>query len=147
MTSKRLRLFLDTSALIAGLLSSKGAAREVLRLGEAEIVEIVISKQVVVEAERVLGKKFPTLMDSLHSFLKNLNPTIVPDPKRNQIEKAMEWIHKDDAPILAAALEADVDYLISWNTRHFMKKSVLENVPFSVNVPGDFLEDFRKMLS
>lgn len=147
MVYRKWRVFLDTSALIAGLLSETGAAREVLRLGEAEIIEIVISKQVLVEAERNLMKKFPELEEAYHAFLKNLNPTVVSDPDREKIKQAVQWIDPDDAPILAAALEARVDYLVTWNTRHFMKKSVLQNVSFPIKIPADFLEEFRKLLA
>lgn len=145
--ASRLRVFLDTSALIAGIVSSKGAAREVIRMGEAEVIEIVISRQVLVEAERTLLKKFPDLLGSYHTFLENLDPTIVPDPDREQIQAAVQWIDKEDAPILAGALAARVDYLVTWNTRHFMQKSVLEQAPFPIRIPADFLDDFRKWLN
>lgn len=145
--ASRLYVFLDTSALIAGIVSSKGAAREVLRMGEAEVIEIVISKQVLVEAERTLLKKFPDLLEPYHAFLENLDPTIVPDPDREQVRAAAQWIDKEDAPILAAALAARVDYLITWNTRHFMKKAVLEQTPFPIRIPADFLDDFRQWLN
>lgn len=147
MVSRKLRIFLDTSALIAGILSSRGAAREVLRLGEAEVIEIVISRQVLIEADRVLQEKFQDLLDAYHAFLKNLDPVVVDDPPRDMIEKVLGWIDSADAPILAAAIQAKVDYLISWNTRHFMKKPVVENTPFPVLVPAEFLEEFRKLVS
>jgi len=47
---------------------------------------------------------------------------------------------------LAAALEVKPDYLITWNTRHFMKESVLKQVPFPIKIPSEFLEDFRKLV-
>ena len=147
MVSRKLRVFLDTSALIAGILSSKGAAREVLRLGEAEVIEIVVSRQVLIEADRVLQEKFQDLLDSYHAFLKSLDPVVVDDPPHDMIQKVLGWIDSADAPILAAAIQAKVDYLISWNTRHFMKKSVVENTPFPVLVPAGFLEEFRKLVS
>ena len=147
MVSRKLRVFLDTSALIAGILSSKGAAREVLRLGEAEVIEIVVSRQVLVEADRVLQEKFQDLLDSYHAFLKSLDPVVVDDPPHAMIQKVLGWIDSADAPILAAAIQAKVDSLISWNTRHFMKKSVVENTSFPVQIPAEFLEDFRKLVS
>jgi predicted nucleic acid-binding protein len=40
MEVRRWKVFLDTSALMAGIVSTIGAAREVLRLCEAGVVEV-----------------------------------------------------------------------------------------------------------
>ena len=56
-------------------------------------------------------------------FLKHLSPLIVEDPSKLAVEQACEIIHHNDAPILAAAIEASVDDLATWNTRHFQKKA------------------------
>ena len=139
-------VFIDTSALIAGMLSTTGAAHEVLRLCEAGVVQAVLSRQVLVEADRTLSQKLPALLPDYHSFLKHLSPLIVDNPPRQAIEAAGHVIHRNDAPILAAAIEADAQYLITWNTRHFQKKAVREYAPFPILTPGEFLEEFRRAI-
>ena len=57
-----------------------------------------------------------------------------------------EIIHHNDPPILAAAIEAGVDYLVTRNTRHFQKKAVRDYARFSILTPGEFLEEFRRAL-
>ena len=52
-------LFLDSSALFAGVVSSTGAARALLLLAEAGLVTITISEQVVAETERAVTRKVP----------------------------------------------------------------------------------------
>jgi len=139
-------VFIDTSALIAGMLSPTGAAHEVLRLCEAGVVKAVMSRQVLVEADRNLSEKLPALLPDYHAFLKHLTPLIVDDPPTQAVEAAGTVIHRNDAPILAAAIEADVQYLVTWNTRHFQKKAVREYAPFPVLTSGEFLEEFRQAL-
>ena len=51
------RVFIDSSVLIAGVLSPSGGARAILVLAETEALQIVISQQVQVECERVLWIK------------------------------------------------------------------------------------------
>lgn len=46
----------------------------------------------------------------------------------------------------AALIEADIDYLVTWNTRHFQKKAVRDYVQFPILTPGEFLEEFRRAL-
>lgn len=139
-------VFIDTSALIAGILSPTGAAHEVLRLCEAGVVTAVMSRQVLVEADRNLSEKLPALLSEYRVFLKHLSPLIVDDPSRPAVEQAGEIIHHNDAPILAAAIEAGVDYLVTWNTRHFQKKAVRDYARFPILTPGEFLEAFRQAL-
>ena len=52
-------LFLDSSALFAGVVSATGAARALLMLAEAGTVAITVSEQVVAETERALARRCP----------------------------------------------------------------------------------------
>ena len=146
MERRRWRVFLDTSALIAGIISPTGAAHEVLRLCEAKVVELVVSRQVLTEADRNLSEKLPDLIPDYKALLPHLFPHLVQDPSLKAVEQSGKVINHKDAPILAAALEAGVDYLVTWNTRHFHKKAVREYVPFKIVTPGEFLDDFRRSL-
>lgn len=139
-------VFIDTSALIAGILSPTGAAHEVLRLCEAGVVKAVMSRQVLVEADRNLSEKLPALLSEYRVFLKHLSPLIVDDPSSPAVDQAGEIIHHNDAPILAAAIEAGVDYLVTCNTRHFQKKVVRDYAQFPILTSGEFLEEFRQAL-
>ncbi|WP_447600468.1 PIN domain-containing protein [Nitrospira sp. Nam80] len=147
MERKRWRVFLDTSALIAGVVSPTGAAREVLRLSEARVIELVVSRQVLVEADRNLTAKLPTLVDDYHLLLRNLSPVVVEDPSHEAAQDAARVIHRNDVPILAAAKIATVDYLVTWNTRDFLTDRVRDWASFPVLTPGEFLRTFRVALN
>ena len=146
MERRQWQVFIDTSALIAGILSPTGAAHEVLRLCEAHVVQAVMSRQVLIEADRNLADKLPAIMPEYRAFLTHLAPHIVADPPQASVERAKALIHHNDAPILAAALLANVDYLVTWNTRHFQKKAVRDAAPFPIVTPGEFLEAFRQAI-
>jgi predicted nucleic acid-binding protein len=147
MERKRWRVFLDTSALIAGVVSSTGAAREVLRLGEARVIELVVSRQVLAEADRNLTTKLPMLLDDYHLLLRHLAPVVVEDPSIVASQEAARLIHRNDAPILAAAKIAAVDYLVTWNTRDFLTDRVRDWASFPALTPGEFLRVFRDALN
>ena len=146
MKRRSWKVFIDTSALIAGILSPTGAAHEVLRLCEAGVVKALMSRQVLVEADRNISEKLPALQSEYRVFLKHLSPLIVEDPSKLAVEQACEIIHHNDAPILAAAIEASADDLVTWNTRHFQKKAVRDYARFPILTPGEFLEEFRRAL-
>ena len=146
MERRRWRVFLDTSALIAGIISTTGAAREVLRLCEAGSVELLVSRQVLTEADRNISEKLPALVTDYRRWIHHISPILVEDPSRKEVAEAARVIHAKDAPILAAAMNAQVDYLITWDIRHFHKSAVMKAVRFKVMTPGEFLEEFRRSL-
>jgi len=100
------RLFLDTSALMAGVISSKGAARENLAGGETGFFEILVSSQVLLEADRNIQNKFPHLISDYRTHLLSAAPVLVEDPTRREIDPYIPMVGSTDAPILAAALKA-----------------------------------------
>lgn len=56
------RLFLDSSALFAGIVSTNGAGRVLLILGEAEKIYLIVSEQVIVETVRAIARKIPSAL-------------------------------------------------------------------------------------
>lgn len=144
MPADRWRVFLDTNILIAGLASRTGASAAILDLGEAEEILIVLSRQVLVEADRTFTAKFPHLVDRYRTFIKNLSPLLANDPPGSAVKDAAQVIHVDDAPILAAATHERIDYLVTLNTRHFTTPQVRAFLPVPIVTPAEFLNAFRK---
>lgn len=141
-----LKAFLDTSALIAGIASSGGAAREVINLAELRLITIYISRQVIIEADRNIKSKLPEMLKELRTFIKILSPVLVDDPTTEEINKYSSFIHQNDAPILSAAISSGADYLITWDRKHFIKKRSTFAVNIKIVTPGEFLRDFRKYI-
>jgi len=137
---------LDTSALIAGIASSKGAARELLQLAELGLIEIFISRQVIVEADRNMEAKLPEMLNGYRAFIKLLAPVLVEDPLPKEIKKCSLVINSDDAPILAAALSSEANYLVTWDKKHFIKKNIRTGSDLKIATPGEFLLYFRQYI-
>ena len=144
MPAERWRVFLDTNVLIAGLVSQTCASAAILDLGEAEELEIVVSQQVLVEADRVFQAKFPHLLDRYRKFIKNAAPYLADDPSAAAVEEARRLIHPDDASILAAAKQEPIGYLVTLDTRHFTTPKVRAFLSVPIVTPAEFLTAFRK---
>jgi len=149
---KSWRVFLDSSVLIAGLISSQrkpggqtGASSAILDLGEAEEIVIVLSKGVLVETDRVFEKKFPNLIGDFREFIKNLSPVITEDPTPQEIRAAERFIDKGDAPILAAAKKENIHFLVSLDTKHFHSPKARQYLKRPVVTPAQFLAEFRNI--
>jgi len=141
-------LFLDSSALFAGVVSAGGAARVLLLLAEAGLVRITISEQVVAETERALARKVPRALPAYREALRSTDVRIVRDPSAVEVEANRGLIsHEADVPIVVAAMRAGVDYLATFNRRHFLDDpSLAARSGLRSGVPGDALAWVREGL-
>jgi len=140
-----IKVFIDTNVLIAGIASVTGASAAVLDLCEAESIQMVISRQVLVEADRNFSSKLPGLVTQFRQFIRNLAPLMVEDPPATAVERAAALTAQKDASILAAALEAKVDYLITLDKKHFLKHKIKKSIPIEICTPADFLRIFESL--
>jgi len=107
----RPRVFLDTNVLVSGLYSVTAPPGAILRLHADERITIVVSQLVVDELIRAIRRKLPDALPLLREFLLNTPPEVVPDPTGEEIQTFAGGVNRSDAPLLAAAVMAGVDYL------------------------------------
>lgn len=139
------RVFLDTSALIAGLLSPYGAAGEIILLHRAKEVELVISEYVLEEIKRSSFYRSHVFALRLTNLLFT-DLKVLPYPSRSSVKSAAKVISEKDAPILASAKQAKVNTLVTWD-KEFLSKKVESFLGSPIYLPGDFLKQYRKTLS
>jgi predicted nucleic acid-binding protein len=135
------RIFLDASALFAGVFSARGAARLILRLAESRVIELVVSSQIVAEAEGALRRKAPEVLGHLALLLDRAHCHVVANPTLEQV-KAWQSVmsYLPDAAVLAAALTSQADYLVTLDRQHFLENALLmASPPLSIGTLGDCL--------
>lgn len=135
------RLFLDSSALFAGVISPTGASRALLVLAEVGEITIIISEQVIVETERSLARKVPLALPDFRQTIKDVNPRIVTDPSTEEVRANLYLItDPTDVPILVAAMKEKVDFLVTLDRLHFLDDpKVAEKSGLRIGSPIDAL--------
>jgi predicted nucleic acid-binding protein len=134
-------IVLDTSVLIAGLRSPRGASYEVLRQIGSGVFELNVSVPLVLEYEAVakreareLGLTFQDIDDGLdfvcsvaaHRQIFYLWRPVLPDPR--------------DDLVLELAVEAGAEFIVTHNVRDFRGAETFGVEPIS---PGTFLRRQR----
>lgn len=144
-----IKIFLDSSALMAGIISTSGASRALLLLGEDEKLLLLVSEQVIVEVERNIARKIPEAIPLAREMIRCAKVQIVRDPIPSDVASHMHWInHPADVPILVAAAKAKVDFLVTLNGKHFIENiNVAKNRGLRIGTPGDALLWVRKQLT
>ena len=141
-------IFLDSSALVAGIISAKGAARALLLLGEDTKIILTVSEQVITEVERTFARKAPKVLPFAREIILNANIRILRNPSAADIQRHQDWIkHAADISILTAAWLAKVDFLATLNTHHFIDDAeVAKKSGLRIGTPGDALIWLRDQL-
>lgn len=143
---KVLRVFADANVLIAGAGSRSGASGAVLLLAEVGLFRLVVSRQVLDEAERNLRKKLPRALPTFAELLATVQIEIVPDPEPSAWQRWATLIEEKDAPILEAAVTADADRLLTLNTRDFTPEVAVES-GLAIQTPAQFIGELRNLVS
>jgi predicted nucleic acid-binding protein len=140
-----INLFLDSSALMAGILSADGAARVLLLLAENGQIGVTISEQVLAETERAIARKVPKALNDLRQAILASQVRIVRDPSPEDVSGHPNLAsHPADTPIVLAAMQAKVDYLVTLNRKHFIDDpGVAQQSGLRIGTPGDALSWVR----
>ncbi len=114
------RVFFDASALFAAAYSETGSARDLIRLAIQKRIQAVISPEVLTETERNLTKKAPGKLEAFKQLLAVIEPEIVPSPTPEVVWEIEQYVAQKDAPIIAAAIAAKPDYVVTYDRRDLL---------------------------
>jgi predicted nucleic acid-binding protein len=145
----KIEIFFDSSALIAGIVSSHGAARALLLLGEDDKIILIVTEQVITEVEHNIARKAPKALPFARQVILSSKIQVLRDPPVTTILEHQDWIdHKTDLPILIAASTAHVDYLATLDSRHFINNPEVARLSgLRIGSPGDVLAWVRDHLA
>jgi predicted nucleic acid-binding protein len=136
-------LFIDASVLFSASLSPTGASREIIRESIRGNAGLVLSDYILKEVERNLNNRYPDALLILREILKATAPKIV-NPTKRQILAATKYTVLKDAPVVAAARRAKVDYLATLDRRHLVDvPEVAKRAGLRIVLPEEALRAIR----
>lgn len=135
-----IQIFLDTSVIIAAAISNRGSSRALLNLVSSGMCTGFVSNYVLEEVRRNVARKAPHMMANLETIL-NLSGFILVNPAVHQIARAELHVELKDAPIVAAAVDAGVDALVTLDKKHLLlqEREIFEAFGIAVVDPGALL--------
>lgn len=113
-----MRLFLDANVLFSAALTPDGRARALFELAGLEEMTLLASPHSIAEARRNIELKYPDRAEELRTLVEQLSETVEANP--SMVARAAErGLPAEDAPILAAAIQAHADLLVTGDRTHF----------------------------
>ncbi|MFZ5996868.1 MAG: PIN domain-containing protein [Nitrospirota bacterium] len=139
---EKLRLFLDSDVILSGLFSEKGAPRLILDLLSLgfPMLKGITGEYNIMEIERNLHKKLSGALPLYHKYLSVLDLEIIPLPPLEEIKRLAGHIADKDIPVLASAIAARADFLITGDKKDFSKGKVKGKYYFQILSPSEFLD-------
>jgi predicted nucleic acid-binding protein len=145
MSQRRIRLFLDSNVLIAGIVSSWGMDKAILSLCAAKVCKLVLAEVVRDEVEQALlmqpelsSARSTQLMQGYRRLMKLTKPELVSYPDARLVRANRSLIrHEADVPVLLSAMSSKPDWLLTHNTKHFTKAVALRT-SLRIATPTDF---------
>jgi len=113
-----MRLFLDANVLFTAAHNPGGRAAALFALARQGACTLLSSPHAVEEARRNLKLKYPARAEALNGLLAHAN--IEPEAPSSLVTWALgHGLPLKDAPILAAAVQARSDVLVTGDRTHF----------------------------
>ncbi len=142
MGKKVVRVFLDSNVILSGLLSERGAPRILLDFLSLRLPLLIGStgRYNLIEIERNLKKKMPSLLFLYKAYLPKLNLKVIPLPRPEAIRDFSGQIAEKDIPVLISAIRSKADFLVTGDKQHFGKMKELDKYPFHVLTPSEFID-------
>lgn len=142
------KVFLDTSSILAGIRSATGGSRAILKLGEQGHIELFVSQDVLAEIDDNIRGVAPNQRMNVAALLEVSGIDIVDPPDIATVQMCNRFLqYADDAVVLAAAIDASMDFFVSLDRQHLLDNRMIpDDVPLSILAPADFLAWFRSQL-
>jgi len=135
---ERVRLFLDSNVLTAGIVSTWGLDKAVLSLCAARICRLVLAEAVREEVEENLlirlsgveSKEANRVLGDYARLIALVKPEMVPYPGQAEVKAAGHLIrHAAGVPVLLSATASGPDWFLTHNTKHFTPSALPKSCP------------------
>lgn len=152
---QRVRLFLDSNVLTAGMVSAWGLDKAVLSLCAAGICRLVLAEAVREEVEENLlirlsgmeSAEANRVLDDYAHLIALMKPEMVPYPGQEEVKTARHLIrHAADVPVLLSAMASRPDWFLTHNTKHFTA-AIARRTGLRFATPVEFFRALAKSIS
>jgi putative PIN family toxin of toxin-antitoxin system len=121
------RVFIDTNTLISGI-CFQGPPRQLILAAVEGRVTLMLAEYVLRETEAVIQKKMRDRQPDFTELQRILPFETVPLPSPAMVRRHRKYVtHDEDTPVLASAILADSDYVVTGD-KQFANRAVVQMV-------------------
>lgn len=153
--TRKIRLFLDSNVLTAGIVAAWGLDKAVLslcasrlcRMVLAEVVKDEVEENLLMHASRLARRDADNLIEDYRRLIELMRPELVKNPESAEVRRNRHLIrHEPDLPVLLSAMASQPDWLLTHNTKHFTT-TVSKRCGLRIATPRDFFQTLASLLN
>jgi predicted nucleic acid-binding protein len=137
------KIFFDADVLFSLVYSQNplSGAKRVLLHGYLEEYSFITSFQVIEEVRKNLSAyNNPSYLKKLKELLEDFNFLIIKILNEKLINLYKNVVHQKDLHVLIAAIQAEADYLLTYNKKHFLTSKFIKlNLKLQIMNPKEFI--------
>jgi predicted nucleic acid-binding protein len=138
------RVSVDASVLFAASYSATGTARDLLVAGSEGRVTLLVSDFILLEVQRNLTRRYPDKLPVYETLVKNTPLTVV-NPSKEEVLTAAQYTVLKDAPVIAAAIKANTEYLATYDRKHLIDPpEISEKSGLRITTPDRILQAIQE---
>jgi predicted nucleic acid-binding protein len=141
------RILLDTSVVLAGVSSSKGASHAILLLGRMGLLELLLTPYILAEVERNVQTRLQKALPLYESFKAEGAWIVVSDPPIEQVQQWAQFIRAKDAPVLATLKQAQPYGLVTLDVKDFLANPQVMGLGLKIMRPGELMIELRSLIA
>lgn len=135
------KVFLDASVIIAALLSPSGGSFRLLQESHDGRLKSLTNRYVHAEVMTVLARKYPAHIERWSKLISWGRVKIQSNPSGRRLHQVLNLIHPEDAAVLAGALQAKADFMVSLDQRDFLTQRLRDaRLPIIIATPRQFFQ-------
>ncbi len=137
-TGTSVKIVIDTSVIIAALLSSIGGSNKIITSVKNGQISAIISGSTRDEIQRNIGKFRPGIQAEFNNLIRGYFQEIIPHP--SLVDAFSKFVDPDDAHLLAVCKMSNADYLVSLNRKHLLgNKQAQSAIKAEIVSPKDLI--------
>jgi len=138
-----MKVFIDACCFFSAIRSPSGGSALILQFAREGKLKLFTNETVVDEACRNLHKKeSPEKAAQFLQFLREVPVKILPPPTREEEHPWEKETHQKDAHVLASAIKAKVDCVVTLDKQHLLIQKLKKVFPITIKNTKDFLTEF-----
>jgi predicted nucleic acid-binding protein len=134
------RLFLDSSVLLAAAGSSKGASRLLFDHATSQGWHLLTADYCIREVEFNLSKLGPK---ASQDWSEIISPSVISEGTRLSLDRPLIYRATKDRPVVISALSQKADYLLTLDRDDFHDLLGRSVYGLPIRTPGEFLRESR----
>ena len=136
-------VFLDSNVIFSAFRTTQSKPGKIIEMSFSGEITAYFSWFVLAEVHRNLKNKVPEVVPTFEQLIDQFPLQQIVRISAKEVDKVATYCEKKDAPVVAGAIKAGAEYLITGDEKHLIRPTqVAEKSGLKIITPAQFLDGY-----